>query len=127
MAKGRRINAEGVRPSIEADPARVARSVEHVKQRHARKIPQFRVQVVPCSEGRRTDWLDTVAEEQVLFEGISHRLAVADGEIIVLRREIVVAAQLRAVGFYERLGYRAYGDEFEEAGIPHTMMKKQLT
>jgi GNAT superfamily N-acetyltransferase len=42
-------------------------------------------------------------------------------------REILLAAQVRALGFYERLGYRAYGDEFEEAGITHRMMRKELT
>ena len=42
-------------------------------------------------------------------------------------REIVIAAQTRAVGFYERLGYEVYGDPFEEAGIPHRMMRKGLS
>lgn len=42
-------------------------------------------------------------------------------------REILLAAQIQALGFYERLGYRAYGEEFDEAGIPHRMMRKRLT
>jgi predicted GNAT family N-acyltransferase len=42
-------------------------------------------------------------------------------------REIVLAAQIRAESFYAQLGYEAYGDRFEEAGITHTMMRKQLT
>jgi predicted GNAT family N-acyltransferase len=33
-------------------------------------------------------------------------------------------AQLRALPFYERLGYRAEGPEFMEAGIPHRRMVK---
>jgi len=41
-------------------------------------------------------------------------------------REMVLAAQVQALGFYERLGYAAYGDEFEEAGITHRMMRKEL-
>jgi len=41
-------------------------------------------------------------------------------------REILLAAQTQALGFYEKLGYEAYGEEFEEAGIPHRMMKKKL-
>lgn len=35
-------------------------------------------------------------------------------------------AQLTAEGFYSRLGYEAYGDEFLEAGIPHVSMRKTL-
>ena len=32
-------------------------------------------------------------------------------------------AQLHAQGFYEKLGFTAYGEEFEEAGIPHIAME----
>jgi len=35
-------------------------------------------------------------------------------------------AQVHALGFYERLGYTAYGPEFEEAGIAHRSMRKEL-
>ncbi|MCB5169637.1 GNAT family N-acetyltransferase [Streptomyces bambusae] len=35
-------------------------------------------------------------------------------------------AQTRALGFYERLGYEAYGPEFEDAGIPHRAMRRSL-
>jgi predicted GNAT family N-acyltransferase len=35
-------------------------------------------------------------------------------------------AQLSAVPFYERLGYAAAGDTFQEAGIPHVRMTKHL-
>jgi len=37
---------------------------------------------------------------------------------------VKLGAQLTAVPFYERLGYLAYGPEFDDAGIPHRMMKK---
>jgi predicted GNAT family N-acyltransferase len=36
-------------------------------------------------------------------------------------------AQRSAVPFYERLGYRAQGAEFDEAGIPHRTMRAQLS
>ncbi|WP_018657240.1 GNAT family N-acetyltransferase [Actinomadura flavalba] len=36
-------------------------------------------------------------------------------------------AQTSARGFYERLGYTAYGPEDEEAGIPHVWMHRRLT
>ncbi|MFF5424237.1 MULTISPECIES: GNAT family N-acetyltransferase [unclassified Streptomyces] len=35
-------------------------------------------------------------------------------------------AQTRALGFYERLGYAAYGPEFPDAGMPHRAMRKAL-
>jgi predicted GNAT family N-acyltransferase len=35
-------------------------------------------------------------------------------------------AQTHALGFYERLGYEAYGDEFFDAGIPHRAMRRTL-
>ncbi|MET8632187.1 GNAT family N-acetyltransferase [Streptomyces sp. NPDC004096] len=35
-------------------------------------------------------------------------------------------AQTHALGFYERLGYVAYGPEFPDAGIPHRSMRRLL-
>ncbi|MGW3188054.1 GNAT family N-acetyltransferase [Streptomyces ardesiacus] len=35
-------------------------------------------------------------------------------------------AQTHALGFYERLGYQAYGPEFPDAGIPHRAMRRRL-
>ncbi|GGW52819.1 acetyltransferase [Streptomyces caelestis] len=35
-------------------------------------------------------------------------------------------AQTHALGFYERLGYQAYGPEYLEAGIPHQAMRRSL-
>ncbi|MFD7533351.1 GNAT family N-acetyltransferase [Streptomyces sp. NPDC059849] len=35
-------------------------------------------------------------------------------------------AQTHALGFYERLGYVAYGPEFPDAGIPHRAMRRTL-
>jgi predicted GNAT family N-acyltransferase len=35
-------------------------------------------------------------------------------------------AQTHAVGFYERLGYTSFGEEYEEAGIAHLSMRRVL-
>ncbi|MEV2274880.1 GNAT family N-acetyltransferase [Nocardiopsis sp. NPDC049922] len=35
-------------------------------------------------------------------------------------------AQTHALGFYERLGYTAHGEEFLDAGIPHVHMVRDL-
>lgn len=37
-----------------------------------------------------------------------------------------LGAQTHALGFYERLGYVAYGPEFQDAGIPHRSMRRGL-
>ena len=36
----------------------------------------------------------------------------------------ILHAQISAKVFYEKLGFTAYGDEFEEAGIPHVAMER---
>ena len=60
--------------------------------------------------------------------GIASRLlAEADAQARACgARRIVLAAQLGARALYERAGYRARGERFEEAGIPHVMMEKAV-
>lgn len=41
-------------------------------------------------------------------------------------REFRLSAQLSARGFYDRLGYTAVGDVYDEVGIPHIAMRKRL-
>ena len=41
-------------------------------------------------------------------------------------KEIHIGAQINTMKFYEKLGYKAYGHSFNEAGIKHIMMKYQL-
>lgn len=41
-------------------------------------------------------------------------------------RAVELHAQLHARRFYERAGYAAFGDPYEEAGIAHVSMRKQL-
>jgi predicted GNAT family N-acyltransferase len=39
---------------------------------------------------------------------------------------IVLGAQLAATGVYERAGYARYGEVFDDAGIDHVMMRRDL-
>ena len=39
---------------------------------------------------------------------------------------IILHSQLRAIGFYERCGYKGYGDFEDDEGYPHLWMKKTL-
>ena len=41
-------------------------------------------------------------------------------------KKIIMHARKTAVGFYEKLGYSAIGDEFLEVTIPHFSMEKAL-
>ncbi len=40
--------------------------------------------------------------------------------------KMVMHARKTALGFYEKLGYKAFGEEFEEVTIPHYVMEKKL-
>jgi predicted GNAT family N-acyltransferase len=50
-----------------------------------------------------------------------HRQAVLRGVA-----DVELHAQLTARGFYERAGYAAVGEEYEEAGIAHITMRRSL-
>jgi predicted GNAT family N-acyltransferase len=39
---------------------------------------------------------------------------------------IYLGAQLQAIPFYEKIGYRCYGEPFMDAGIPHRHMEKWI-
>jgi predicted GNAT family N-acyltransferase len=41
-------------------------------------------------------------------------------------REVTLGAQVHARAFYEALGYVAFGDVFDDAGIPHIELRKTL-
>lgn len=38
----------------------------------------------------------------------------------------VLGAQTHALGFYEKLGFTAFGDVYDDAGIPHQDMERTL-
>ena len=40
--------------------------------------------------------------------------------------KIVLHAQTSVLGFYQKMGFKQFGSEFEEAGIKHLMMEKEL-
>lgn len=51
----------------------------------------------------------------------SQKIAIRNG-----CKTITLNAQSHAVGFYKKLGYTPQGEYFEEAGIPHLKMIKNL-
>lgn len=40
--------------------------------------------------------------------------------------EVFLSAQTHSIDFYQRLGYQAFGEVFDDAGIPHRNMAKNL-
>ncbi|MGR6980652.1 GNAT family N-acetyltransferase [Testudinibacter sp. P27/CKL/0425] len=38
----------------------------------------------------------------------------------------ILGAQDSAIGFYQKCGYQVFGDGYDEEGVPHHMMQKQL-
>jgi predicted GNAT family N-acyltransferase len=38
-------------------------------------------------------------------------------------REVLLSAQTHAIAFYERFGFAVEGEEYDDAGIPHRMMR----
>lgn len=56
--------------------------------------------------------------------------AILDALIVAARErglgEAVLNAQTHALGFYERRGFIAEGTEFQDAGIPHRLMRLRL-
>ena len=43
-----------------------------------------------------------------------------------LEKAALLIAQTSALRFYERLGFRAEGPEFDEVGIPHRRMRRRI-
>ena len=41
-------------------------------------------------------------------------------------KTITMHARKNAIGFYEKMGYKKFGDEFMEITIPHVVMEKEL-
>lgn len=84
-----------------------------------------------------------VATGRVFHDGIDYRI----GRVAVLKNErgkkygdfvvrmlankaflsgaqrVVIDAQITALRFYERIGFKSFGEEFEEAGIKHISME----
>ena len=119
------VHEQGVPPEVERD-ARDATAV-HVLSRDAagRVVATGRLLV----DGERASIGRMAADAAVRGRGHGaavlaelHRQAVLRGV-----REVELHAQVTARRFYERAGYAAVGDEYEEAGIRHVTMVRELT
>jgi predicted GNAT family N-acyltransferase len=71
-----------------------------------------RMAVLPAGRGQGTGAALIRAAEELAHESGLDR--------------VELHAQTHALGFYERLGYVAHGEEFMDAGIPHLHMERVL-
>ncbi len=62
-------------------------------------------------------------------QGVGRALLLAVIEAARMRGdcELCLRAQVHSIPFYESLGFSTFGDEFEEAGIPHREMRSRLS
>ncbi|WP_330457247.1 GNAT family N-acetyltransferase [Streptomyces sp. NBC_00820] len=70
--------------------------------------------------------LAVVKEARGLGVGVALVRAIEDAARARGLTTVDLHAQTHALGFYERLGYEAYGPEYAEAGIPHQGMRRAL-
>ncbi|MCH5675459.1 GNAT family N-acetyltransferase [Streptomyces gilvus] len=70
--------------------------------------------------------LAVTREARGLGVGVALVRAIEDAARARGLRAVDLHAQTHALGFYERLGYEAYGPEYPEAGIPHRAMRRTL-
>jgi predicted GNAT family N-acyltransferase len=118
------VEEQGVPPEVEQDAADEA--AVHVLSRDAlgRVVATGRLLVRGSAAGIGRMAADASVRGHghgaaVLAE--LHRQAVLRGVT-----EVELHAQVSARGFYERAGYAAVGEEYEEAGIAHITMRRRL-
>ncbi|MEU6378030.1 GNAT family N-acetyltransferase [Streptomyces sp. NPDC046909] len=70
--------------------------------------------------------LAVTQEARGLGVGVALVRAIEDAARALGLAAVDLHAQTHALGFYERLGYEAYGAEYPEAGIPHRGMRRAL-
>jgi predicted GNAT family N-acyltransferase len=115
------VEEQGVPRDIEADD-RDTHCLHVLATAGATPVATGRLDVASGKIGRvavLADWRGRGAGAAVMRQ--LHRLA--RGEALT---EVWCHAQRSAVPFYQGLGYRVEGDEFEEAGIPHRSMRARL-
>ncbi|WP_327366876.1 GNAT family N-acetyltransferase [Streptomyces sp. NBC_01217] len=70
--------------------------------------------------------LAVAKEARGLGVGVALVRAIEDAARELGLTAVDLHAQTHALGFYERLGYVAYGPEFPDAGIAHRAMRRDL-
>jgi predicted GNAT family N-acyltransferase len=120
------VEEQGVPPSLEVD--------EHDREpgtAHAialwRAVPAGAARLVPQPDSTGKIGRMAVIDD-ARGQGLGARLLGLLEEEARRRglRAVTLGAQIQARAFYERHGYAAVGDVFDDAGIPHIEMRKAL-
>ncbi|GAC1345770.1 MAG: GNAT family N-acetyltransferase [Myxococcales bacterium] len=124
------VEEQGVPPSLEKD----AHDEPSAETLHAlAEIDSARGEPVPAGAGRCIFLAPGVAKLQRMAvvddargKGVGAQLLAFLEEEARKRgaRRFTLSAQLDARGFYERAGYRAVGEVFQDAGIAHIAMER---
>ena len=118
------VDEQGVDEAIEIDGKDP--DADHVLARKDGKpVATARLRVIDETAGK-VERVAVLADYRNLGIGrqVMDRIELLAGDRSLERLEL--HAQTHVEGFYERLGYETVSDVFEEAGIPHVEMIKQL-
>ena len=119
------VQEQGVPSSLEID-GNEAYSVHFVLYTEDQK-PAATVRLLPLDD--KTFKLQRMAVLKEYRGNHLGALIIEDAEAFARQqgfKQIELGAQLTAEAFYQRLGYVPYGDLFQDAGIDHVHMKKEL-
>ena len=91
-------------------------------------MPAATARVRFLDDGRRAKFQRVATLAKFRKQGIGHALMQHAAAHVRAHhappvQELYLEAQVHAVGFYERLGFEPYGDEFLDVGIPHRAMR----
>jgi predicted GNAT family N-acyltransferase len=110
----------------DGDPASVSTAMHVVLYRQGIPVATGRLLLPRDREGAHIGRVAVLEEHRGIGAGrmvmnVLHANALSRGI-----HDITLAAQIHAIGFYERLGYKARGDVFVDAGIEHRWMDIHL-
>jgi len=69
-------------------------------------------------------WAHACIRDRLLAEGACSKASGSDLNKIL--GEFIIHAQIQAKGFYEKCGYTAFGDIFDEDGMEHQLMRYHI-
>jgi predicted GNAT family N-acyltransferase len=123
------VDEQGVPAEIESDAADATAVHALSRDDDGRVVATGRLVERPGADGKDVAVIGRMAADPAV-RGRGHGAAVL-AELhrqAALRgwREVELHAQVTARGFYEKAGYTAVGEEYQEAGIAHVTMRRRL-
>jgi predicted GNAT family N-acyltransferase len=110
----------------DGDPAMVTTAVHVLVYRDGLAVATGRLLLPHGDEGAHIGRVAVLAEYRGTGVGRMVMKVLHGNALYRGIKDITLAAQLHAIGFYERLGYVARGDVFLDAGIEHRWMDVRL-